>query len=50
MTKEQEPEVNEELEEEDGEHFPDREATSVLSLPGNEFPVGPDELPPHKPA
>lgn len=50
MTKEQEPEVDEELEEEDGEVFPDREAMSVLSLPAKNVPAGPDELPPHKPA
>jgi hypothetical protein len=50
MSDQHEPEENEELEDEDGEVLPDREAMSVLSLPGNELPVGPDELPPHKPA
>lgn len=50
MAQEHEPEVTDELEEENGEVFPDREAMSTLSLPGKEFPTGPDELPPHKPA
>lgn len=49
MAEQQESEANEELEEENGEVLPDREAISILQPPG-ESSVGPDELPPIKPA
>jgi hypothetical protein len=50
MAQEHEPEVTDEREDENGEVLPDRESIPGLSLPGKEFPTGPDELPPHKPA
>jgi hypothetical protein len=50
MTDQQEPVPNEELEQENGELLPDREAMSVLQPPGAELTLGPDELPPIKPA
>jgi hypothetical protein len=51
MAEQQEPEVNEELEDENGEVLPDPEAMSVIQPPDTTFPLGgPDELPPSKPA
>jgi len=49
MTESQEPESNDEPEEEDGQ-LTDRDARSVLPPPGADVPLGPDELPPIKPA
>jgi hypothetical protein len=43
-------ELEDEVEEENGELRPDREAIPRINLPGGEPPIGPDELPPHKPA
>jgi hypothetical protein len=50
MTESQEPESNDELEEEDGQLLTDGHARSVLPPPGAAVPLGPDELPPIKPA
>jgi hypothetical protein len=51
MAEQQEPELNEDLEKENGEVLPDREAMSVIQPPDATFPLGePDELPPIKPA
>ena len=39
-----------ELEDVEAELLPERETTSVLLRPGADVPLGPDELPPIKPA
>ena len=50
MDEQQRPNPDAELEDQDGELLPDREAMSVLQPLGGDLPLGPDELPPHKPA
>ena len=43
-------ERDEELEDVEAELLPEREETSVLEPPDADVPLGPDELPPIKPA
>jgi hypothetical protein len=50
MSEPQERDVPEELEDVEAELLPEREAMSVLQPPGADVPMGPDELPPIKPA
>jgi hypothetical protein len=50
MSEPEEREASEALEDGDAELLPERKAMSVLQPPGADVPLGPDELPPIKPA